>query len=246
MRSVLSTVGALVFALALVGPGPAQAKVSPPSAEGVTELGSFTLSTQPIALDAVKPCINPSMALTLDTNAEGVSWTVSFDVDPGNGVTPWVGFAQGAGPAAQQVGYLYCQGSFRPTSKVTGNVTFRIFDGTTPFEVESNYSFTVAVKRAPTKTDIGRIVRDQPGPIRVEGRVTANSQGLSRVGVEGPVSLFMRGAKGRWVRIGTGNADARGQFVIFPSKVVPSTAVWRVDYGGADRTAPSSSSPKRG
>jgi hypothetical protein len=188
------------------------------------------------------------MPLSVVTASPDTPWTAEVKIGPEGAVPFSMGFAYGTGSQTTDLEYQYCPTTFRPTNVVNGKVSFESYTDEGDFTVESSFRFEVGIVRAATQTTITKVTRDQFGYVQVTGRVSTTSQKYGRVGTYGQVFLMMKGAKGRWTRVGEAYAaGAFGEFTAMPVKPIKAKrASFRVDYVGTDATAPSISQPKSG
>lgn len=242
---VVGTTVAICFTAVLSLAAPT-ASATTGTAQGATNLGSYSLSAQHIKLDGSGECIDAVMDVAVQPSMPNVYWSIEWTVAPAGATPAAYGSAYGTGAKSSGTEYVYCPAVYRPANIVRGTVdfTYDAEDGSTMKE-SAAFQFEVGVTRAPTQTVVTKVTRDSFGNVQVTGKVTTTSAEYGRVGAYGTVHLFVQGPKNRWIRIGEGSASGGlGDLVAYSVKPVTSKrAVFRVDFLGTDWTEPSKSKP---
>lgn len=236
---------ALVAASALIVVGAPATSAATGSGSASTNLGSVSVSIGQIDMDGSGQCFDVEASLDVVTADPSTYWSLEFSVGPSGAVPSSYGGADGRGSVKKDIEFQYCPAPYKPTSTFLGEIEFTEYRDEETLRSKADIRFDVSVVRAATQTTITSITRDSVNNAVVKGRLTTTSAKFGRVGVIATVDLLMQKGK-RWIKVGEGYTSDLGEFTAYPTKVVPRTANFRVDFVGSDFAAPSSSKPRRG
>jgi len=174
-----------------------------------TPLGSVTIAVDRVHTYEVSGCLSVDVTVQARTVAEDVSWSGTVNARlQGTAITNR-GFVFGEGSANKAVSFTLCP-SFDSagTWLVTSEIKLR--DYSSGLEYTATPTATFELRKASTNLSISR-VKKMSFWVEVQGRMTSVSPRLGRVGAPGMIYIEALNGR-RWVEVGSGSANDRGQF----------------------------------